>query len=268
MTQISTGDIGTGPHDAPVPRPLTRGRIAAILVVGITALGILLSLGAWQVERLFWKEGLIATIDARIHAPPVDVSDVARRVVAGEDIDYVPVTARGRFLHAGERFFLATREGAAGWHVLTPLLLADGAVVFVNRGFVPYERKDSATRQDGNPADEVRVTGLARAAPTEKPNMFVPDNDPAKNAFFWRSVPDMAQGLDLPTGSRLLPFLIDAGPGQMAAGAPIGGTTVIDIPNSHLEYAITWFSLAAALLVILVLFLMHLWRRGRAIGQG
>jgi surfeit locus 1 family protein len=250
------------------PRPLTRGRIIAIIVLCVVSLGILLSLGTWQVERLFWKQGLIATIDARIHASPAPLAEIARRQAAGEDIDYVPVQASGRFLHSGERYFLATMEGAAGWHVLTPLVLGDGSVVFVNRGFVPYERKDPATRAAGNPGGEVSITGLARAAPTAKPNPFVPDNDPAKNAFFWRSVPEMAQGLDLPAGSRLLPFLVDASGGQVGPDAPIGGTTVIDIPNSHLEYAITWFSLAFALFVIFVLFLVHLWRRGRGDPQG
>lgn len=254
--------------DEQAPRPLTRGRIVAIIVLCLVSLGILLSLGTWQVERLYWKETLIATIDARIHAAPVPLADLAQRQAAGEDIDYMPVQATGRFLHSGERYFLATREGVAGWHVLTPLILADGSVVFVNRGFVPYERKDPTTRPGGNPEGEVVVTGLARAAPDAKPNWFVPDNDPAKNAFFWRSVPDMAKGLDLPPGSRLLPFLVDAGEGQAGPDAPIGGTTVIDIPNSHLEYAITWYSLALALFVIFVLFLVHLRRRGRAVGQG
>lgn len=260
-----TEAAGSDTHES---RPLTRARIAAILIIGFAALGALVSLGAWQVERLHWKEGLIATIDARIHAAPVDVADVARRAAGGEDIDYVPVEATGRFLHDGERYFLATHEGAAGWHVLTPMLLADNTVVFVNRGFVPYERKDPSTRAAGNVASETAITGLARTAPTEKPNMFVPDNDPAKNAFFWRSVSDMAEGLSLPAGSRLLPFLIDAGPGQVSPDAPVGGTTVIEIPNSHLEYAITWFSLAAALAVILGMFLLHLRRRGRIASEG
>lgn len=254
--------------DAHEGRPLTRARIAAILIIGFAALGVLVSLGAWQVERLRWKEGLIATIDARIHAPPIDVAEVARRAAGGQDIDYVPVEAKGRFLYDGERYFLATREGAAGWHVLTPMLIADNAVVFVNRGFVPYERKDPATRAAGNAPGDTAITGLARTAPTEKPNMFVPDNDPAQNAFFWRSVPDMAEGLSLPAGSRLLPFLVDAGPGQLSPDAPIGGTTVVEIPNSHLAYAITWFSLAAALAVILGMFLLHLRRRGRVASEG
>ncbi len=92
-------------------RPLTRGRIAAIVVLCVVSIGILLSLGTWQVERLFWKQGLIATIDARIHAAPVDLAQVEKRAATGEDIDYVPVRAVGRFLHSGERYFLATREG-------------------------------------------------------------------------------------------------------------------------------------------------------------
>ncbi|WP_244630935.1 SURF1 family protein [Aureimonas sp. ME7] len=253
------------PNETIEPKPMTRGRIAAVVVVCLGAIAVLTALGAWQVERLFWKEGLIATIDARIHAAPVDIATVEDRERQGEEIDYTPVRLDGRFLHDGERYFLATNEGAAGWHVLTPMVLGDGnTVVFVNRGFVPYDRKDPATRVGGNPSGSVSVTGLARAAPTKKPNYFVPDNDPARNAFFWRSIPDMAQGLSLPAGATLLPFLVDADRGDGDPAGPVGGTTVVEIPNNHLEYAITWFALAFALMVIFLLFLRWLWRRPKA----
>jgi surfeit locus 1 family protein len=230
-----------------------------VVLVCLTGIAILSGLGAWQVERLNWKNALVERIDARIHATPVPVADIAARFSAGEDIDYVPATASGTFDHRGERYFLSTFDGQAGWNVYAPLVLGEeSAVLFVNRGFVPYDRKDPATRPEGNPAGLVTITGLSRAPAEGKSSWFMPDNDPTKNTFFWRSVPDMAAGLALPAGTRVLPFTLDAGPGKAEGGYPVGGTTVIDIPNNHLQYAITWFGLAAVLAVMLVLFL---WRR-------
>ena len=236
-------------------------RFWAGVVLSLGALAVLVSLGIWQVERLRWKEGVIATIEARIHAAPASLTAVENRQAGGQDIDYVPVTVTGRFLHAGERAFLSTREGQSGWNIYTPLILADGrTAVFVNRGFVPYALKDSARRPAGEVEGTVTVSGLARSAPAAKPGSFVPDNEPARNEFFWRSLPDMAAGLSLPLGVKLLPFFVDAGPAVAPGGWPVGGTTVIDIPNDHLQYAITWFGLAAALASMLAIVIV---RRGR-----
>lgn len=247
---------------------LGRGRVVAILVVGFAALGLLIALGTWQLERKSWKETMLASIDARIHQPPRAVEDVLALQQAGEAIDYLPVRLRGVFDHSGERYFLATRQGEAGWHVFTPLRL-DGSDrwIFVNRGFVPYAMKEPATRAAGNPSGPVEIEGLTRSAPAEKPGSFLPDNDPAKNVFFWRNVADMARGLALP-GDKVLPFFVDAGPGAAAGGVPIGGVTVIDLPNDHLQYAITWFSLALALAVMLALFVRHLVQRRRSEATG
>lgn len=250
------------------PPHLTRARVVAILVTGVIAFATLMALGIWQVERLHWKQEMLASIDARINAAPRRIEDVLAASERGEDIDYAPVTLRGRFDHQGERFFLATRNGDAGWHVYTPLLL-DGSDdwVFVNRGFVPYALKSPESRAEGNMTDLVEINGLAREAPTEKASAFLPDNDPAQNVFFWRNVADMAQGLDLPS-ERGAPFFVDAGPGAAPGGFPVGGVTVIEMPNNHLQYAITWFSLAAALFVMLGLFVRHLIGRRRGTSMG
>lgn len=249
-----------GERAAPTLR-LGRGRIAAIFVTGFCALAVLIALGAWQVERMGWKDQLLATIDQRIHQPPRSIDALLAGEAAGEPIDYVPVHLSGTFDHAGERYFLATREGEAGWHVYTPFRLSGSERwLFVNRGFVPYAMKDEATRPAGNPTGFVDITGLARTAPTEKPGSFLPDNDPKQNVFFWRNVADMAKGLSLPAGAAL-PFFVDASPISSTPGGPIGGVTVVDLPNNHLQYAITWFSLAAALFVMLALFTRHLLTR-------
>lgn len=229
---------------ADAARPLrTLLGVAAVAV----AIAVLTGLGIWQVERLGWKNGVIRTIEARLAAPPEDLAAMEARFAAAGDVDYRPVRVAGRFLHAGERHFLSTFDGEAGWNIYTPLRLADGRILFVNRGFVPYALKDPATRAAGAVEGPVEVVGLARNALGEKPGSFTPDNDPAANNYYWKSLPDMERGAGLPAGAAVVPFIVDAGPGRAPGGWPVGGTTVVDVPNNHLQYAVTWFGLAAAL---------------------
>ncbi|MBO3759159.1 SURF1 family protein [Ciceribacter sp. L1K22] len=212
-------------------------------------MAILLSLGTWQVQRLHWKERLVADIEARRTAPPVDVTEVERLVAAGEDIDYRAMRASGLFLHDRERHFLATYNGQAGYYVYTPLQLADGRYLFVNRGFVPYDNKPPETREAGLVGGEQRIAGLARSRLAEKPGFLVPDNDPAKNIFYWKDLVQMAVSVGLSKES-VLPFFLDADDTPVPGGLPIGGVTQIDLPNNHLQYAITWYGLAFALALV------------------
>ena len=108
------------------------------------------------------------------------------------------------------------------------------------------------------------MTGLAREAPKEKPGYFVPDNEPAKRTFFWRDLTGMAAGLSLGSGVRILPFFIDAGPGRAPGGWPVGGTTNVTLPNDHLQYAVTWYGLAAVLIVMTILLVRGRFARGTA----
>ena len=208
------------------------------------ALAILLALGTWQVQRLAWKENLIATIESRVDAEPLPLAEVEK--ISANEIEYQPVMASGTFRHDLEQYFFATHDGQSGWFVYTPLDLGNGRFVFVNRGFVPYDRKDPATRTDGQMAGPVTVTGLARTILTEKPSSLLPDNDPAKNIFYWKDLSAMAThaGLDR---STLVDFFIDQRKSDVPGGYPVGGVTIVDLPNSHLQYAVTWYGLALAL---------------------
>ncbi|MGL4199367.1 MAG: SURF1 family protein [Allorhizobium sp.] len=219
------------------------------LVVVPVALVILLSLGTWQVQRLTWKEQLMAEIAERSTAPAIAVADVERQLAAGEAIDYRHASATGRYLNDKERHFLATFEGQSGFYVYTPLELADDRYLFVNRGFVPYDRKDPATRPESQLDGEQAVTGLARAELTEKPSSLVPDNDEKANIFYWKDLSRMAASTGLPQ-DRVLPFFLDADSTPVAGGLPKGGVTQIDLPNNHLQYAITWYGLAFALVAV------------------
>lgn len=210
------------------------------------AMVILLSLGTWQVQRLYWKEALIAEIETRRTAVPMEIADVEAKVAVGEDVDYWAMRASGRFLHDKERHFLATYDGQAGFYVYTPLQLADGRYLFVNRGFVPYSDKAQQTRTAGLVEGEQQVTGLARARLYAKPGSLVPDNDPITNIFYWKDLGAMAATVDLPS-ENVLPFFLDADATPVPGGLPKGGVTQIDLPNNHLQYAVTWYGLALAL---------------------
>jgi surfeit locus 1 family protein len=222
------------------------GALFVILVLG--ALAVLLALGTWQVQRLQWKENLLATIEARIAAEPADLAEIEAAWAETGDVEYLPVRLSGTFEHDSAQYFLATHEGQSGWYVYTPLRLEEGRTIIVNRGFIPYDMKDAAARDWQEPEGEVTFTALARNPLYEKPGWIVPDNNPAGNVWYWKDYPAMrgAMGLDEET---TLPFFADIGAyeGVRAQRFPVPGVTRVTLPNNHLQYAITWYGLAAAL---------------------
>ncbi len=213
------------------------------------SLTILIGLGVWQVERLAWKEKLIATIAERTTAPPVPLPPEAEwsRLQPG-DYAYRHVVLSGTFEHDNEAHVfrpLMEAKGPAhglGFLVLTPLRLASGAHVIVNRGFVPSDKADAATRHAGQFEGPVTVTGLMREP--EPRNYFTPADEPARDLWFTRDPAAIAQVYQL---DRPAPFTIDADASPVPGGLPQGGETVLDIPNNHLSYALTWFGLALGL---------------------
>jgi surfeit locus 1 family protein len=235
-------------------------RRKSLLWPSLFALGgivALLGLGSWQVERLFWKEALIAERHAAVTAPPVALP---ASLDAARGLEYHRVSAAGTFLSDRELFLGATdADGHLGYHVIEPLRLASGAVLLVDRGFVPEDRKLPASRAQGEPRGEVAVTGMLRLPPLAKPHWFLPANNAERNYWFWVDIPAMAAAAGL---ERVLPFYVDADKTPNPGGLPVGGQTPLDLPNNHLQYAITWYALAAALAVIAVIFL-----RRRARGE-
>ena len=198
---------------------------------------ILLGLGTWQMERLRWKESLLADITARADATPVAAPDAAADLP-----EYTPVFADGVFRHDLELLLIPrTRAGVAGAHVLTPLVRPGAPAILVNRGFVPVAFEPAATRHDGNPPGPVRVEGLLRLQHPVGP--FVPDNDPAGGS--WYAIDLAAMGTA--TGLELAGYVLDAGPARNRGGWPEGGQTNVSIRNTHLEYALTWYGLAGVL---------------------
>ena len=204
---------------------MTR-RMIAPLIFGIVGVAILVALGTWQLRRLEWKTAILAEIDARLAAAPVEVPPEPTR----EADQYLRVRAAGT-LEPGElHVYTSVESRGVGYRVIAPMTLADGRRVLLDRGFVPIGEKDAA-RATG----PIAVTG-SLAWPQET-DSFTSPPDRAKNIWFARDVPLMAAALDT------LPVMIVVAESD-APDAPMPLPVTVNIPNDHLQYAITWFLLA------------------------
>jgi surfeit locus 1 family protein len=214
------------------------------------ALAVLLGLGTWQIERLIWKEGLIAERQAAVTGPPIELPP---SLAAAQPLEYHRLRVAGHFLNHRELYLGATSDdGHPGYHIITPLALADGRILLVDRGFVPEGRKAPQSRAEGELEGEVAVTGLLRIPPAGRPHWFVPDNSAERNYWFYMDVPAMTAAAGL---EHVLPFYMDADAAPNPGGLPVGGQTRLELPNNHLQYAITWYALAAGLIVVYAVFI-------------
>ncbi|MGQ3045816.1 MAG: SURF1 family protein [Niveispirillum sp.] len=227
-------------------RPRLIPSIAAFI-----ALAILLGLGTWQVERLGWKTDLISRVEAGLAADPVDLPASIEKPA---DWDYVRVRVTGRFLHDKEVYIgprLYPRPDGRqeqGAHVLTPLVRDDGAgTVLIDRGWVPLDKRDPATRTPGQVEGSVTVSAIARV-PQHRAFMQ-PDNDPATRTFFWL---DMQALAGIAGVERLAPLVLQADATANPGGLPIGGRTIVALKNDHLSYALTWYGLALTLIGVFI----------------
>ena len=213
-------------------------------------LAALLGLGTWQVERLHWKEDLIAERQARGAAP---AAALPARFDDPGALAFTRVRVRGAFAHEREMYLAArSHAGRPGLHVVTPMTLEDGRGLLIDRGWVPDGRKDPATRPDGQVSGVVEVEGLLRTGGWTGPSWLVPENLPGENLWFWVDPPAMAAAAGLPR--PVVEVYLDAGPAENPGGLPKGGQTRVQLPNDHLTYAITWFALAVALAVIYAIY--------------
>jgi surfeit locus 1 family protein len=233
-------------------------------LVGMTALtacvlALLVGLGVWQLKRLAWKEGLIAHIEARSTAPPITLGQAVAAARNG-DASYLRVQVEGRFLNDKERYLYALSDGTPGWEVITPLATDGGSLVLVDRGFVPDALRDPASRPQGQMEGVVAVTGLVRAPETN--DTFTPDNDPARNRWFWRDLTGMMDSMFPAGATGAAPFFLAAERSDVPGGWPQGGQTRLALLNNHLQYAITWFALAFCIVVIYAFYVRSRLREG------
>ncbi len=221
-----------------------RPPLAASIFV-FFGLPLLIGLGVWQLQRLEWKLDLIERVETGLAAEPValpaDIADPARW-------DYRPVSLSGRYDHENSLHVQSrTLDGAVGIHLVTPLIRENGRPVLVNRGWLPLDRVDPASRPGSNPPGPVALSGVARVP--EGPGPFTPPPDRENNRWYAIEIPAMAAAIGLTDPA---PVIVEAGPGADGV-LPIGGQTRVTFRNDHLSYAITWFFFAAALVVFYIL---------------
>lgn len=226
-----------------------------LTLLSAAGLAVLIALGIWQVQRLGQKQALIATVQARVNLPAMDLAAAGdwNKLDLGE-LEYRPVRIKGRFLHEREMPLFTHlskpkgRFGGPGYWIVTPLVTERGTIL-INRGFVPQAQKEQAARQAGQTAGTVALTGLLRRS--ETPRLFTPENKPENNEWYFRDAAAMALHINL---SNVGPFFIDQTGPLAKGGLPQVGETRLHFANSHLQYAFTWFALAACLLGVYSVF--------------
>jgi surfeit locus 1 family protein len=226
---------------------MTR-RIWTIAVASIIGIIILVSLGVWQVQRLQWKQNLLANIAENQAAPPLTLDAALKAVEANENVEFRRVTTRGTFMHEAERHLLSIMDGKPAWQIVTPFQSEEGVVVLVDRGAVLEDLRDPATRATTNPQGVQTMTGIIRLR-RESQSLFAPDNDPEKNLYYWWDLPSMMRDADPPANSRIALFVLQQAPLANDTGFPRPQPVAVNISNNHLQYALTWFALAAVLAV-------------------
>lgn len=215
-----------------------------LLLAGLFALAGFVALGMWQVNRLNWKTELIERVDQRVKAAPVPAPGPAEWAGLNEtSAEYRRVTLRGRYVHEQETLVQAMTALGSGYWVLTPMRTEQGFVVLVNRGFVPPDKRDPATRPVTTGDALQSVEGLLRMS--EPRGRVLQDNDAAANRWYSRDVAAIAAARGVGDAKSVAPYFVDA---AAANDAPLDwprpGLTVLHFSNNHLMYALTWFVLA------------------------
>jgi surfeit locus 1 family protein len=229
-------------------------------------LAVLIGLGVWQLERKAWKEALIDSITRRMDAAPVLLPDRWASLDAAHD-EFTRVTFHAVFEDDREALVFAAASAfrpdasGTGYWVFTPARLAAGARVVVNRGFVPEANKDPATRAAGRVNDPVDIVGVLRWP--ERAGLFTPAGEPARNLWFARDQLAIAAAKGW---GNVAPFYVEQEAPMPPGGLPKPGKITVNLPNNHLQYAITWFGLAAVLAGVFIAFARSRRREERQVG--
>lgn len=221
--------------------------------LALPVLIVLIVLGSWQVQRLQWKNDLIETRAARVVTAPVEITEALAAANNLADIEYRPVTVSGSLRNDRAMTLLnRVHEGRVGGHLIVPMELdSDLGTVMVDRGWMSLpDLRAFAARPD----EAVTLDGFVRMyAP---PGYFMPGNEPDANNWFFMHEAEMLAAAEL---SGPVGFYVQAGPNATPPEVyPVGSVPDVNLRNSHLEYAVTWYALAAVLVVIFVIF--H-WKR-------
>jgi surfeit locus 1 family protein len=225
----------------------TRRFPIAATICTLLAFIVLCGLGTWQVQRLHWKQQVLADFQ-RMYAQDAALTALTEDSFKNPEGAFMRGTAEGTLVFRDDILVgPRTRNQKPGYHLITPLLLADGAALLVNRGWIAQEEAQSLLGLDSKrPDTRMKIAGVAHRSP--RPSMAL-RNNPAAGDWYWIEIPAVAAHFKLP---RAIDFVLQSEDGIAPAGRPYPAPLphMPAPPNNHRQYAFTWYSLAAALLVI------------------
>ena len=203
-------------------------RFWGMVVFGVLGTAILLSLGIWQLQRLAWKQEVLRAIESKILAPAVKIP----QTVLPDAHSLLPVRAEGRYKGVTVRVLVSQKIYGAGYRLITAFELVDGRTIMLDRGFTSVRSEIPSTPQG-------RGQVIGNLQWPQEIDSFTPENDLAANIWFARDVARLAEHLK---AEPVLLVLRDSS-FETEAATPLPKMTA-NIPNDHMNYAITWFSLA------------------------
>ena len=248
-----------------IARESRGGGVLAATVFALAGVAVLIGLGVWQLERRVWKENLIATLTERLARAPAELAPPADwpRLKSG----------RGR-IHPREIFRRISRRARRRWSTPPAPLSAPtcmGRAIGSSRrrglpaaalssstaAFVPLERKDPASRAQGAPQGTIDIVGVMRWPETR--GLFTPNDEPQNNLWYLRDPGAIAAAKKWDSAS---PFYVEQESPVPPGGLPKPGKLAVALPDNHMQYAITWFGLAAGLTGVYGVWLAGRLRRG------
>lgn len=216
-----------------------------LTVVTVLALAVLIGLGTWQAQKIAPKTALLQQIEAGLNAEPAPLPVHLDDPLS---VEYRSFEFRGEVLSDNPiRVFGTNLKGRPGYSLYLPVKHQFGRVVFVNFGWVPMELKTMPTL----PAGQITVSGVLRTSAVA--GSFTPPNSEDGKEWFTANVYEMGAFYDL-DAKDFYHYRLFAKHEGAPDSLPLGGQVRVSIPNDHLEYALTWYGLAAALIGVFVAF--------------
>lgn len=239
----------------PARRPWSRVAFVILMLALTVVFG---ALGLWQWQRLGEKQALIATVADRMTRAPASFPTPDQWPKMDPAFyDYRPLTLTGRYVPEDTVLVFTSLADARGefsgpgYWVMTPFALEGGGSLWVNRGFVPQASGPAFARGGPVETGTLTITGIGRVA--EETGSFTPGPDTA-NRIEWVRAPERLARLATAGPAPFAPITLDL-PAGTPGDLPQGGETVVEFPNNHFGYALTWFGFALLTPILLIFWL-------------
>lgn len=216
-------------------------------VFALAAIIILISLGNWQLNRLSQKKHFIQAIEANIKNPPINVDTISDNIEL-----YTKIGLEGNFLEDKNIFLYGKRSASPekdGYYLLSPFKTINNDILLISRGWITQSTKDDFSKYEQH-TETIKIIGIT--LPNEKKSFLVPENDIKKNIWFNIDL-NMAQEA---VGINIANFYLMQIDSQDLpnGGKPLSTNYLNKVRNDHMEYAITWYSLAACLFILFLIY--------------